>query len=400
MVPQFLKSRLARHAVYPISRAMVVSLRQILRVDRRVASLTPAGRPCGHTLLSYGIEGFFFPPGDPRWYDHPAYRETWEMARAFLERGYTVDVISYANSEFEPHKPYDVLVDCKTNLERLTPLLPGGSVKIMHLDTSHWLFNNTAQHLRTLALQERRGVTIGWSKRATPNWGLERADCATMLGNEVTARTYTYAGKRIYPLPVVPTALYPWPEEKDFERCRRSFLWLGSDGFVHKGLDLVLEVFAARPNLQLTVCGPIQREPMFERAYFRELYQTSNIRTVGWVNMGSREFVDIANSCVALVYPSCAEGQSGAVVSCLHAGLLPIVSAQSGVDVREDFGLLLRECSLAEIGAAVEQVAELPAACLRETARRAWEFARARHTWERYGAEYRRALGEILSGRT
>jgi glycosyltransferase involved in cell wall biosynthesis len=398
VVPQFLKRHLEHHAYYRIARAIAVNLPKALAEDRRVVQLRPAEQPRGQVLLSYRLEGFFLAPDDAGWHGHPSLWETCEIARAFVECGYAVDVISYLNPDFVPQKSYDILVDCKKNLERLAPLLPEGSLKIMHLDTSHWLYNNTMQHLRALALQERRGVTIGWSKRVTPNWGLEHAHCATMLGNEVTARTYAYAGKRIYPLPTLPTAVYPWPEEKDFERCRRSFLWLGSNGFVHKGLDLVLEVFAARPDLQLTVCGPIQQEPMFERAYAQELYHTPNIRTIGWVNTGSPEFLDIVNSCVALVYPSCAEGQSGAVVSCLHAGLIPIVSAQSGVDVDEDFGRLLQECSLMEIEAAVEQIANLPATHLRDMARRAWEFARARHTRERYAAEYRHILREILAG--
>jgi hypothetical protein len=47
---------------------------------------------------------------------------------------------------------------------------------------------------------------------------------------------------------------------------------------VHKGLDLVLEAFADMPEYHLTVCGPIQKEQDFERAYYRELYQVPNIR--------------------------------------------------------------------------------------------------------------------------
>ena len=59
---------------------------------------------------------------------------------------------------------------------------------------------------------------------------------------------------------------------------------------VHKGLDLVLEAFAATPELQLTVCGPVDRERNFNDFYRRELYRTPNIRTVGWIDVAGREF--------------------------------------------------------------------------------------------------------------
>ena len=130
-----------------------------------------------------------------------------------------------------------------------------------------------------------------------PNLAIERADCATILGNEFTISTFRYANKPIYRLPISAPVIYPWPEGKDFEACRRRFLWFGSNGFVHKGLDLVLEAFAAMPEYHLTVCGPIKEEMEkdFEKTFYRELYQTSNIRTEGWVDVVSPEFMRIAN---------------------------------------------------------------------------------------------------------
>ena len=124
---------------------------------------------------------------------------------------------------------------------------------------------------------------------------IEHADCAAVLGNEFTISTYTYANKPIYRVPISAPFLYPWPEGKDFEACRRHFLWFGSHGFVHKGLDLVLDAFAEMPDYHLTVCGPIREEieKDFEKAFYKELYQTSNIRTLGWVDIGRPEFTKL-----------------------------------------------------------------------------------------------------------
>jgi glycosyltransferase involved in cell wall biosynthesis len=84
------------------------------------------------------------------------------------------------------------------------------------------------------------------------------------------------------------------------------------------------------------------------------------------------------------------------VVTCLHGGLVPIVSRESGVDV-ESFGTVLESCSLEEIKDAVRMVASLPVRELRERARGAWEYARAHHTREKFAEEYRQAVSRILS---
>ena len=152
------------------------------------------------------------------------------------------------------------------------------------------------------------------------------------------------------------------------------------------------------PDYHLTVCGPIREEieKDFEKAFYKELYQTSNIRTLGWVDIGRPEFTQIADGCVGLIYPSCSEGQSGGVVTCMHAGLVPIISYESGVDV-DEFGFMLQDCSVDNIKNSIRMVASLSAQELKERARQAWEFARANHTREKFAEEYRKLVDRIIS---
>jgi glycosyltransferase involved in cell wall biosynthesis len=218
------------------------------------------------------------------------------------------------------------------------------------------------------------------------------------LGNKFTVDTYKYAKKPIYPISISATFVYPRPERKNFEACRKSFLWFGSHGFVHKGLDLVLEAFAEMPEYRLTVCGPFGRgvEQEFEKFFHKELYDTPNIRTVGWVDVASMDFLNIAESCVGLIYPSCSEGQSGGVVTCMHAGLIPMVSRASGIDMG-DFGFLLQDCSVATIREDVSNLSRLTAEDLRSRGRRTWEFARAHHTRKSFSDGYRAFVRTILA---
>jgi glycosyltransferase involved in cell wall biosynthesis len=394
-----LKRYLEGYRLYLIAREIKYSVRRDLRdiPNRRVVSVKPEGASRGNVLLSFFVGPFLIKPGQLIPHDHSRDWECREIAKAFSDLGYCVDVINWTNQAFVPQKHYAFFIDCRWNLQRLAPLLNKDCVKIMYIDTAHMLFHNAAEASRLLALQQRKGVTLPPRRFERPNLAIEHADCATIIGNEFTINTFRYAGKPIYRIPVIPVPTpYPWPEQKDFEGCRRRFLYFSSGGMVHKGLDLALEAFAEMPGYHLTVCGPVRKEKDFERAYHKELYQTPNIHTFGWVDIYSPEFRDIVNGCLGLIYPSCSEGQSGAVVTCLHAGLIPIISYESGVDV-DDFGLILKDCSIKEIQSAVRQVSALSAQELKMRAQKAWEYARTHHTHEKFAQEYRKAIETIIA---
>jgi len=351
----------------------------------------------GDVLLSYVIEPFLLKRGELVSRAHTNNWESLQMAKTFLDLGYHVDTIGSYNVDFAPKKDYRVFISDRNNLERIAKLLPEACLKIAHLDTAHWLFNNEASYARCLGLQSRKGVTIPNSMRLqAPNLAIEYADYAMTLGNEFTMGTYRYANKPIIRIPISTCVLNQWSEDKDYEACRKNFLWFGSSGMVHRGVDLLLEAFAEMPEYHLTLCGPVERETNFVKAYSRELYHSPNIHMVGWVDIASDMFKEITQRCGCLIYPTCSEGGGGSVLTCMHAGIVPIVSYEASVDVNEEYGVLLKTCSITDIQDAVRTAAEFPAWKLESMSRKAWEFARANHTRERFADRYREAMLHIL----
>lgn len=316
------------------------------------------------------------------------------MVQTWLEQGFEVDVIRWTNRIFQPAKKYEVFIDVRLNLERIAPLLPKSCLKIMHIETAHPSAHNPAQLRRLRELKERRGIELAPFKLIEENRAIEHADCASSLAGPFANDSYRFAGKPIYPIPISTPFTYPFPEDKDFDACRRRFLWFGSEGFVHKGLDLVLEAFAGLPDFELSVCGPLEREPAFQTAFYRELYQTPNIHTRGWLDVGSRRFQDICRQCAGLVYPSCSEGCAGSVITCMHAGLIPLASYESGVAITPERGVLLPDCKIETIREQVIRLSESSAEELKERARNAWRFARERHTRASFAAAYRDVVAD------
>lgn len=401
MIVARVKGYLEQYTIYLLARevkwSVETTVRRFKSRDRKLVCLEPVRPSKGNVLLSYIIDPFLLKRGEAVSHGHSVHWESLQIARTFLELGYCVDVIYNYNEVFVPMKDYCVVIDARRVLERIAPFLKNECVRIMHIDSCHMLYHNAAEARRLLELQKRRGITLPPRRFEMPNYGIEHADYATVLGNEFTMSTFAYAKKPLYRVPISSAAVYEWPEGKDYEGCRRRYLWIGSAGFVHKGLDLVLEAFAGMPDYYLTVCGPIERESDFERAYAKELYETPNIRTLGWVDVASAQFRDVARSCVGIVYASCAEGGGGSVITCMHAGLVPIVSREASVDVEDNYGVILRDCSIEEIRRAVQGVSILAPDRLETMARNAWRYARAHHTREVFAGTYRKVVEEILA---
>lgn len=354
------------------------------------------GSPRGRVLIAYILEPFLLGPGAPVPSAHTHYRESLLMAQAWQDLGYAVDVIDYRNHEFVPSKHYDFFVSARTYLETIAKRLPENCVKIAHLDTSHYAFNNHASYERLLALQQRRRMVLPGSLRLIEhNRAIEVADYGVVLGNSNTVDTYRYAGKPLLAMPALALVSHLPGERKDFDTARNHFLWFGSGSLVHKGLDLVLEAVSDMPEVQLTVCGPIDSEAPFKEEYRKELSQADNITVVGWVDIEGEAFREILDQCAAVVYPSCAEGQATSVLNCMHAGVIPIVTPETGISV-DDFGLTLSHPSVDSIRHAMRSIVMLPGYELRERSNRTSQYTVEHHSQEAYLREYRNVIETIL----
>jgi glycosyltransferase involved in cell wall biosynthesis len=192
---------------------------------------------------------------------------------------------------------------------------------------------------------------------------------------------------------------YPWPAGKDFAAARRRFVWFGSGGLVHKGLDLVLEAFAGMPDFELLVIGPVRRERDFGRAFHRELYTLPNIETIDWVDVATPRFTGLAESALALVYPSCSEGGGSSALTCLHAGLIPVLTREASVDLDPAWGVELERATVESIREQVAGLAERAPSELEAMARGAWEWVRQHHTREVFAERWRGFAEDLAAGR-
>ena len=352
-------------------------------------------------LLVYLPDAFLMDESGPAWRRHQNRAKCKAMARVLGEMGYVVDVVHKHDRRFRPLRPYDLTVSEKRDWHGVDALLPDAGVRLFLTTTLEFVEHNARLTERHDRLARRRP----WSRVAQRQINRDNApaaasaDAFTGIGNQLT----TSGWRARYGAPFYPLNNFAHPDmtqcraDKDFQAARSHFLFLASRSQVRKGLDLLLEVFPRHPGLHLHVCSEFADEADFCAAYREELFGTPNVNPAGFVDIRGPEFEELVHRCAWVIHPSCSEGQAGAVVNCMHAGLVPILTPANGIDA-DGFGLTLEGDSIEEIEATVWEAAQLPADEVRHRATRAREVARRDHTEAAFVRDWRAMIEEVENG--
>ena len=271
---------------------------------------------------------------------HTLHWKSVEIIRQFIERGYIVDCVDDRfGSLVEDVTCYDVIVDEWNNLP-LWASLNSHAKTLFYATGCHWLYHNQAELLRHEWLFARRGVEVPTRRQIPPLLGAEVANLVSYLGNETNKATFgihTQKARKLWSNADIPII----DNQRDWEIARYRFIWFGSSGWVHKGLDLVIEAFLKEPKLQLIICGrDIENDESFWKTYGVDIEKAANIFFRGLVDPFKSEFSELTLSACAVVFPSASEGCSGAVLQCLHYGLIPVVTEITGLGVHQDWAPL------------------------------------------------------------
>ena len=351
-------------------------------------------------LLIYLTPAFYRDPCELRMNGFVTALQSLEIAKALNRLGYIVDVIDYRDDKFIPTVHYDVCFGMHYNFGRLLPLFAEKKTTTIYYATgAYWEVENAAEQARCNNLKLRRGIETHLPLRLKPNQWVQLSDAVIAQGNDYVLDPYRMHSRRVFAIDHAASLSFP----PDFEykdlgpSARRNFLWFGSVGLLHKGLDVVLEAFLELKELHLWVCGPLQSadERQFVRAYRKELFHTPNIHPIGHISIRSEAFRRLTDKCVATIHASCADSMPGAVLDCMARGLIPLVSVESGMDT-DGFGVTLEESSVAEIRRAVVDLTNTPTDVCRQMAEEACRTASTRYTLTGFSSNIERILKDIL----
>lgn len=357
------------------------------------------GRGTKSALLVYLPRAFPLSEDDEQLLTHQNLICCRTMAAVIGEFGYTVDVIDKRNKEFLPKRDYDLIISERLDWNGVERLFPPEATNVF-LATSlcHTLHNRNVRRRHELLAERGRDPIMIRRVYGETMPAVHAANAVTGVGNAFTMGTWS----EVYDGPIHPFDNFAFPgtrsvsDHKDFEAARRRFLFFASRSQVQKGLDLLLEIFPRHPELELYVCSQFELEPDFCAVYERELFHTPNVHAVGMVPVNGEQFYELARSCANVIHPSCSDGQAGSVVQCMAAGLVPLVSRETGIDV-DGFGLQFADDGLEEIERVILDVAGRPTAWHETQSALSRRAAEEQFSLDAFTARWREILSEILA---
>ena len=161
---------------------------------------------------------------------------------------------------------------------------------------------------------------------------LELSDALILMGSKSNKESFIrYFDNAIWRINcnIIKNPVFTFDEsiiEKKIPVSRDCFLWFGSRGLIHKGLDIVIDAFAEMPELTLNCYG------VSETKLFRKLCCPNTINR-GRIDVNSQQFIDeVIYRHNFVILDSCSEGMSTAIATCMSHGIIPIVSKESGLD--------------------------------------------------------------------
>jgi hypothetical protein len=296
-------------------------------------------------------------------FSHSHFTEVRVIAEALHEMGYSVDIIHWNNQEIFSFKKYDLVIGLGGSIERVCKI-KGRPLVISYVTGSHYTFQNVATQKRLKEYPEDKRVLLKNSIRVAKEWPLciTDADGLLVIGNQSTVETFRpYRQERVFILPVPIENLFDAKcimGERIIRESRNHFMFISSNGLLHKGLDLVLRAFRNHPELHLHILAPLDDEPGF-RKVFKNFLDQPNIHTYGFVSMKSEKFKDILSKCMFVILPSCSEGQSSAVANVLlNGGLIPLITKEVGLDIGKE-SIYIQSLTVSGVETAIKKIQRL-----------------------------------------
>ena len=199
-----------------------------------------------------------------------------EMARIISSFDYNVDVIDYEYNRNHFVKKYDLLIDLhpRDNCVYQTSLKTD-CIKIAYMTGSNTRFSNNAEKTRLDNLERRKHKRLIQRRSAVLiSRKIEKYNAMFFIGNKYNLQTFSEF--KLPPVYFIKNNGYLLNIQGN-KRSEKNFCFIGSFGQVHKGLDLLLEVFAYKcTDCNLYICSSFKEEEDFCNLYNKELYKTKN----------------------------------------------------------------------------------------------------------------------------
>ncbi|MEJ8801478.1 glycosyltransferase [Pontibacter sp. H249] len=270
--------------------------------------------------------------------------EVLSIVKVLSDLGYCIDIIGCNDLKSLEHlksKRYDLIFGFGEAFYQLTCLYPS-AISILYMTEHHPDFSFREERKRLDYFKERhykepQSLRSGIFYKVHH---LQKKYSHVITMSEVEPLQNQYKK----PYTIFPSGIVNLQFDgkgKDYNITRKNFLWLGSTNAIHKGLDLLLDVFREKDDMVLHIGGLSQKDRKLLALPKRE-----NLVDHGFIDIKSSAFAGLARTCSYLVLPSCAEGFATSVTTGMLHGLIPVVMKNTGFNRIAKYAVLLDDFKL------------------------------------------------------
>ena len=331
-------------------------------------------------------------------YTHTNVRECFTALEIFKTLGYNIDIVNYASKKRIDYTKYSIIYGFGQPYER-SFYQSHKLHRIGYMTGCNPWFANDLSTFKVKDFYRKTGILAVYSSRVVDfRWNFfgTMSDLIIVLGNAQTEQTLLMRDSDIK-TQIISSFFNDVGkidlETKNFERAKTNFLWFGSSGLLHKGLDICLDIFAERSDITLHICGASKDETDFWKHYEPLIANKANIINHGFLDIKSVQFKQILMQCATILAPSVSEGGAPALIQvCATGGLMPVFTKYAGVNL-DHFGIMMESPTIAAIGAAIDSVLLKSGTEMKENAKKTANFVQENYTF----AQYKNTLQKYIS---
>lgn len=259
---------------------------------------------------------------------HTNVREMFQIVKVLINLDFVIDICSYNSIhalETIKNKKYDYIFGMGETFREAVRLHPE-SYSIIYMTENPYYISYQKELERIQYFQKRRGTRIEFSRTGKfyKEDDEKNVDAVICMGEEEYFDSDKQKIYRVYP---TANKNARWNNEC-VNRDKHNFLVFGTGGFVHKGNDILLEIFERHPEWKLYMCGQDVTKDIKKHGYKKP----NNVVDCGFISVQSNEFLKLVNKCTFILLPSCSEGMPTGILTGMCHGLIPIVCKGVGLN--------------------------------------------------------------------
>jgi hypothetical protein len=343
-------------------------------------------------LICYKAQGFFVNMGTN--FGRTVFSEIFKIVKVFSELGYCIDIIDCnANICLSAikEKKYDVVFGFGDNFY-YEAKKNHSAISILYMTENHPDFSLREETKRIEYFYERhkRKAQIERSGNFYKSYHFDKkySHVITLGETEILKEQYSHP-KSIYPTGIINSDFAY--KIKNHKLAKKNFLWLGSKGAIHKGLDILIDIFSKRDDIILHVCGLTREDKKQINFQCR-----NNIIDYGHINIKSNLFLKIIETCTYSILPSCSEGFATSITTGMLHGLIPIVMKNSGFNKLGQSAIFLDDYKIEFIDAKLTELANIDEEHLSSFSKKVFDFARENFLISTFENNFRTIIKEFL----